>query len=89
MAGDDEEKGLLSCGGARPPLCEPAGFEVVGAFDLVFAPDQVGSLRGLELLFESFFLRLPNILIFDDDDDGMLCKVDTLRESPELTQGAL
>jgi hypothetical protein len=35
----------------------------------VFAPDHEGSLRGFEVLLESFFLRLPNILVFEDDDE--------------------
>jgi hypothetical protein len=56
----------LTGGGARPPLRDPVDFEFIGEF--VFAPADIdGSLIGFESLFESFFLILPNILIFDDD----------------------
>jgi hypothetical protein len=68
VAGDDEPKAPLPCGDARPPLRDPVDFEIIGVFTFVFAPaDMDGSLIGFESLFESFFLMLPNILIFDDD----------------------
>jgi hypothetical protein len=67
VAGDeDEENGLLSCGGAKPPLRGPKDFEVVGEVELVFTPPQVGSFWGFELLLESFFFRLLNILVLED-----------------------
>jgi hypothetical protein len=63
VAGDDVYW-LLSCGGASPAVREPIGFCVVGEVELVFAPPQVGSLCEFELLFESFFFRLPNMVVF-------------------------
>jgi len=68
VAGDDEAKGLLSVGGARPLDLEPAGFDAIG----VFASDQAGSFKGFEFRFESFFLRLPNILVFVEVLIGIL-----------------
>lgn len=59
MAGDDEVKGLLACGGVSLLKREPAAD---GEVELVCAVPQVGSLCEFELLFESFFLRLPNIV---------------------------
>jgi hypothetical protein len=65
VAGDDEAKVLLPGGGARPPVRMPVGFNVVEEVDLVFALVPVGSFGRLELFFESFFFRLPNILAFE------------------------
>jgi hypothetical protein len=68
VAGDDELKGPLTGGGARPPLRDPVDLEPIGVLAFVFVPADIdGSLIGFESLFESFFLILPNILIFDDD----------------------
>jgi hypothetical protein len=63
VAGDedeDEEDGLLSCGGAKPPLRDPKDFEVVGEVEPVFTPPQVGSFWGFELLLKISF-KLPSI----------------------------
>lgn len=59
-------KGLLSCGGASPLVREPAALGVVGELEPIFAPDKVVELSGLEVLLESFFFKLPNMVLVDD-----------------------
>lgn len=60
---------------------DPAGFE---ADCCVCAPDHEESLRGFEFFFESFFLRLPNMLVVVEDDDRMLERVDSRGGPPVL-----
>jgi hypothetical protein len=62
VGGDDDVNGLLSCGGASPTDCDLAAD---GEVELVCEVPQVELLCEFEFLFESFFLRLPNMLGFE------------------------
>jgi hypothetical protein len=68
VAGDDRAKGLLLFDGdARPLVREPIAFLISGEVVLTFALSWI-TLRGAELLFELFFFKLLNMLVFEKGD---------------------
>jgi hypothetical protein len=67
--------GLLSWGGASPRVRGPSAFKVVG--------DMFASVCGLELRFESFFFKLPNMLVGFELECDKERRVDGPNASPE------